>query len=319
MLKKTKILIIGYGSIGARHYRNLKTLGYDNVFVYDSDKSKFAGLSEKILPNISEKILRRFSVVFICNPNSEHIKTAIMSAKAGCHLFIEKPLSHSMPGVEKLISLCRKKKLINMVACNTRFHPSFQFIKKYISAGRLGKIYSIRHEFGYYLPYWRKGEDYKKNYATKKALGGGIILDDIHEFDLLFWLNNFSPISSGKIISGNSGALKIETEDQAAGVFLFKNGVLGTVQCDYLSKKYTRNCLIVAKAGNLSWDWDNNDVLLLTEGKPKKLFSIKNYNLNQMYLEELRYFLKCLDKKSNTFNDVREASKTLKVLLNRND
>lgn len=319
MLKKEKIAIIGYGSIGARHYRNLKTLGYDNVFVYDSDKAKLTGLPEKILPNISEKTLRGFSIAFICNPNDEHIKTAIVCAKAGCHLFIEKPLSHNMKGVANLIKLCRNNKLITMAACNTRFHPSFQFIKKYISAGRLGKIYSIRHEFGYLLPFWRPGSDYKKNYSAFKNKGGGIILDDIHEFDLLFWLNNFTKIEKYKILSLKSSNLKIDTEDEAAAIFVFKNKVVGTVFTDYLSRNYLRTCRITAERGNLSWNWNNNKVIFDNDRGQSILFQPNNFEKNDMYINEIKYFFKCLDEKTKTFNDIKEASKTLKVLLNRNE
>ena len=38
MNKKSKILIIGFGSIGQRHYRNLKTLGYNNLYIFDINK-----------------------------------------------------------------------------------------------------------------------------------------------------------------------------------------------------------------------------------------------------------------------------------------
>jgi len=315
MQKNLKIIIIGFGSIGERHYKNLLDLGYKNVFVYDVDKNKTKNIP-KVLADLNKESLKDFNVAFICNPNNEHIKTATIAASAGCHLFMEKPISHNLEGIAELESLCKRKKLITMVGSNMRFHPALVFIKNYIEGGKIGKIFGIRHEFGYYLPYWREGQDYRKNYAAKKETGGGIILDDIHEFDLLFWLNDFSPVSDYKIISGKSGALEIETEDSAVGVFKFKNGVLGTVQCDYLSKKYTRNCLILGEAGNLYWGFNNNDVLLLTKDKTEKLFSIENYDANQMYIDELNYFFDKVEKGEPTFNDINRAQGILKYCLN---
>jgi len=315
MNKTIKILIIGLGSIGQRHYKNLKKLGYANLYVYDVVAVKDKQIN--IVDEISQPVLRQFDVVFVCSPNNLHIKHALMAAKAGCHLFIEKPLSHSLNNVEKLKKICGQKKLINMVACNMRFHPCLQFIKNYLEKNRLGKIYSIYHEFGYYLPYWRPGTDYKKNYAARKAEGGGIILDDIHEFDLLFWLNDFSKVKDSQFIFNKASDLEIETEDNCIASFKFNNKALGSVMCDYLQQYYSRSCKIIGEKGNLEWDWNENIVWLRNKAKNKKLFRIKNYDLNQMYIDEIKYFLNCIDKKHKIFNDIKTAQAVLKYCVKR--
>jgi predicted dehydrogenase len=309
-----RILVIGFGSIGRRHFENLKTLGYKKVFVFDTDKKKVKSQKQKI-KSLDKRTLENFDVAFICNPNSKHIETALKCAEAGLHIFIEKSLSYNLNGVTRLKFLCEKNKLINMVACNMRFHPAFQTIRKYIENGKLGRIHSISHKFGHFLPYWRPGTDYRKNYAAKKGMGGGIVLDDVHEFDLLFWLNNFSPVLKSFIIKSNSGVLEIETEDQAKAIFKFKSGVLGSVSCDYLSKKYVRRCFIVGERGNLNWEWNENIVWLENEKGRKKILSTKNYDFNRMYIEEIKYFMESVAKKRETFNNVKTAESVLKYLL----
>jgi predicted dehydrogenase len=314
MKKNDKIAIIGYGSIGKRHYKNLTALGFDNVYVYDPDRSNFSG-AEKILKKVTEKDLAGIKMVFICNPNNVHIRTAIMAAKAGAHLFIEKPLSHSMFGIAELESIVRKKKLVTMVGCNMRFHPCLEFIKKHIDNGKLGKIFSINLEFGYYLPYWRPNQDYRKNYAAKRNMGGGIILDDIHEFDLLFWLNDFADTSKEIVISNRASDLGIETEDQAVGVFVFKNKVVGTVIANYLSQQYRRRLTIIGEKGNLTWDFNENIVWLETKGERKKLYKADNFDFNEVYINETKYFIHCVDKKNDSGNTVGTASGLLKIIL----
>ena len=310
MKKDIKILIIGFGSIGQRHYKNLLSLGYKNVYVYDIEESKIKNHKFKI-KNINVNNLKQFKVVFICNPNNKHISIALKGAQVGCHLFIEKPLSHNLKDLDKLRKLCQRKKLVNMVACNMRFHPCLAFIKKYLDKNKLGKVYSISHEFGYYLPYWRSNQDYRKNYAVKKATGGGIILDDIHEFDLLFWLNNFVEVKESKFIYGKVSNLEIATEDNCMAIFKFSNKALGLVKCDYLNKKYTRNCKIVGEKGSLEWDFNENIVWLYSESGSKKLFVLNKYDFNNMYIDEIKYFFNCINKKKNTFNDVAVAKNVL--------
>ncbi|MFH1662267.1 MAG: Gfo/Idh/MocA family oxidoreductase [Candidatus Falkowbacteria bacterium] len=316
MNKNIKIIIIGFGSIGQRHYNNLLNLGFSNIFIYDPDEQLIIN-SEFRIKNINHENLKNFDVAFICSPNNLHIEHALKCAQAGCDLFIEKPLSHNIDKIDKLINICDNKNLINLVACNMRFHPCLNFIKNYLDENKLGEIYNINHECGYYLPYWRPDQDYRKNYACKKETGGGIILDDIHEFDLLFWLNNFNDVFDYKLIFDKVGDLEIETEDSCIASFKFKNKVLGLVRCDYLQKNYSRNCKIVGEHGNLEWDFNENVVWLKTKDKIEKLFEKENFDFNNVYIDEVKYFFDCVEKRKNTFNNIKIAKDVLKYCVNK--
>jgi predicted dehydrogenase len=316
--KQASIVIIGFGSIGRRHYGNLLDFGYENITVFDPSQGAFAQYSGiRKLEKLSEEELKKFGVAFVCSPNNLHINHAIMCARAGCHVFIEKPLSHNLKDIGKLIDILKRNKTINMVACNMRFHPCLNFIKNYLDKGEMGKIFSIKHEFGYYLPDWRPAGDYTKGYAAKKATGGGIILDDIHEFDLLFWLNNFEKVEKSKFIFEKASDLEIQTEDICLASFKFKNKILGLASCDYLQRKYSRSCKIVGERGNLKWDFNENIVRFESKEGDKKLFEAADYKINQMYIDEVKYFFECLKKNRQTFNGVQAAFGLLKYCVER--
>ena len=312
------IIIIGFGSIGQRHYKNLKNMGYENISIFDVDNKKTAGQDIKIVSDLRAEVLKEFDVALICNPNHLHIKVAIECAKAGCHLFIEKPLSHNLDQIEELISICDDKKLISLIGCNMRFHPCLAHIKDYVSSGKLGKVYSISHEFGYYLPYWRPDSDYRQNYAAKVETGGGIILDDIHEFDLLFWLNDFNEVQDSKFIYDKVSNLEIATEDICLATFKFKNNVLGLVRCDYLQQNYWRNCKIVGANGNLYWEFNENIVWLTGVSGKTKLFEVKDFDFNQVYIDELKYFFGCISNNKKTFNSIELSFGLLRYCVNKN-
>lgn len=316
MNKNTKIIIIGFGSIGQRHYKNLLKLGFKNIFIYDSDKTKT--LNEKnVLKKISLEKMKQFNIAFICNPNNAHISSALLCAKAGCHLFIEKPLSHNLKNIKKLSEICRKKKLISMVGCNMRFNPCLKFIKNCLSKNKLEKIYSIHFDTGFYLPYWRPNQDYRKNYAAKKSTGGGMILDGIHSFDLIFWFNNFINAKKTSLIFDKTSDLEIETEDNFIASFIFDNKVLGSIRGDYLQKSYSWSCKIIGKKGNLTWDFKENSVWLHNEKGHKKLFEMKDYDFNNPYIDEIKYFLNCVEKKHYTFNDIETGLSVLRYCLKK--
>ncbi|MSR71062.1 MAG: Gfo/Idh/MocA family oxidoreductase [Candidatus Taylorbacteria bacterium] len=307
-----KILIVGFGSIGQRHYKNLKDFGFKTIGVYDVDQQKIKDAKADAVSTLNTSSVKSFDVVFICNPSSDHIDASLVCAEAGLHLFIEKPLSIKLDQIEQLKKIVEEKKLITMVGCNMRFHPCIDFIKKYLEEKKLGKIYSIKHEFGHYLPSWRPDVDYRLAYGGRNE---GIILNDIHEFDLLFWLNDWNSVISKNIFFTRSSNLEIKTEDQGIGTFLFENKVLGMVSCDYLSQHYTRTVRIVGENGNLSWDFNENKVKLETKDTVSEIFYVQNYDINQMYIEEFKYFFKHIQVKETTSNSVHIAESLLRIII----
>src|SRR5262249_49184521 len=104
--------------------------------------------------------------VFICNPSSLHIQVAMQAAQAGCHLFIEKPLSHSLEGVDALLKAVEQRALVGMVGYQLRFHPCLQALRQQIRNGQIGSALSATVEVGEYLPNWHRYEDYRQMYAA---------------------------------------------------------------------------------------------------------------------------------------------------------
>ncbi len=319
MLKKnTPILLIGFGSIGKRHYRNLSGLGYKNITVYDPTNSQFANKKVTHLAELAPSALKRFEVAYICNPSHRHLSTAIKCARAGLHLFIEKPLSYNLKNTAELVKICRKKEIINFVACNIRFHPAVKFIKNYLEQNKLGKVYLMHLQTGLYLPFWRPKQDYRKNFSAKAAYGGGIILDGgVHNFDLLFWLNDFAPVEDYNLLYNKVSGLEIETEDCFIAGFNFKNNLQASIRGDYLQKPYSWTIKIVGEKANLEWDFKENVIWRIDEKGKKILKQIKNYDSNEMYIEEFKYFMRQVDKKEDTFNDVSRAREILKYLVKK--
>ncbi len=310
-----KILLIGFGSISQRHYKNLRSLGHKDISVYDPDDARFKGYHGKRLLSLRSADFQQFESVFVCNPTSLHAATVFEALKAGCSVFIEKPLSHTSRGLEKLVALVKEKKLITFVACNLRFHSAIQNMKNLLEQKFLGSLYAIYLEYGRYLPYQRPGVDYKKVYAAHKSMGGGILLDDIHDFDLLFWFNNFQKVRKTNIVCKKVSNLVIDTEDICNASFEFENNVMGSVRCDYLQQYKHKNIKIIGEKGNLEWNFRENIVWFeyVKDGKEKrkKIFSGSKKDDEYMYIQELKYFLSCVQKKQQTFNDVRTAYQTL--------
>src|SRR5882672_7407751 len=123
----------------------------------------------------------RPDTVLVTAPSSMHVELAIVGARNGCHLFIEKPLSHTLDGVGELLETVKRQTLITMVGCNMRFHPGPALVKRLIDEGVVGNVLAARVKTGSYLPEWRPGMNYRDSYSASVQMGGGALLDCIHE------------------------------------------------------------------------------------------------------------------------------------------
>ena len=71
--------------------------------------------------SLEDGLAERPDALFVTNPNHLHLSLAIAAARQGCHLFIEKPISHALEGVDDLIEIVERKNLVALVAYQFRF------------------------------------------------------------------------------------------------------------------------------------------------------------------------------------------------------
>ncbi len=315
-----KFLVIGCGSIGKRHIRNLKSIlqnSDDEVFAYDAHAEAMAFVRKEYQVRTFDNLdaaLMEASAAFICVPNHLHVPLALKAVQHNCHVFIEKPLSHSRENVEELLSLAREKSLTVTCGYMLRFYSPLKKVKDLLDNQALGKIYGARIECGYYLPYWRPTQDYRQNYGARKNEGGGIILDAIHELNYLQWL--LGKAAEVFCYAGKKSNLEINTEDYAELLIKFENGITATAHLDYLQRSYRRNLEIIGEKGMILWDFNDHSVTLYDDEKKRWEISKEDkMDFNVTYLDEEKHFVDCVRKKSPHLISGEEAYYDLKLAL----
>ena len=308
-----RILILGAGSIGERHLKNLKSLNAE-VEICDLRKERLKEIGKKhnvkTYLRMEDALKNNFDAALICTPSNLHAKHAVECAKKGLNLFIEKPLSDK-PDVDELARIIKEKNLTSFVACNMRFNKGISFIKKQIDENRIGKITGARIEFGYYLPDWHPTEDYRKGYSANKSMGGGIIFDAIHEIDYAKWF--FGKAEKVSCFSGKMSSLEIDTEDYAEILIQFENNVVAEVHLDYLQRAYRRTCQLIGEKGTILWDFNEKKVRIFADKKWLD-FEFKE-EVNDMYVEEARHFLNCIKGKEKPLSDILSGKSVLEIAL----
>ena len=261
-----KIVLIGLGSIGQRHLRNLLQLGYKQVTVVSRAgilPEEFASLN--VFSTLNEALASStFDAAIICTPTAFHTQSLVSLLQSKVpNIYIEKPVAHNWEQLNNVVTLASGYSNNIVVGYDLHFDLGLQKVKQWINEGTIGRVISANAQVGQYLPDWRPNQDYRQGMSAKKETGGGVMLDLVHEFDYLLWL-----VGSASHISAhytNSAALEIETEDVADVLLKFESGAAGTIHLDYLQPKLVRNCLLTGTKCSIYWNlveskvtWINN-------------------------------------------------------------
>ncbi len=297
-----RLVVVGAGSIGSRHIRNIAHLGAAvSVYRYRQDRKddlRLFGENVDVVHSVEEALDTMPDAVVIANRTDQHVKTALAAARKGLNLFIEKPLSHSMAGLAELGELIRKRDLVVEIGCMMRFHPNLLAIKKILDEKVIGRPYFARAVVGQYLPDWRPHSDYRASYSAHREQGGGVVLDLVHELDLMVWW--FGRVQEVAAMLGFTSDLEINSESIAQMSLRFESGLLAQVHMDYLRPSYHRSIEIVGSKGRLSWEDGRGTVTLTVRGaKPRIMSRVpKGFLRNDLFLSHMRHFFSRLrDKK----------------------
>jgi predicted dehydrogenase len=309
--------IVGLGSIGMRHARNLKTLGVADVIGMDPLPDRRARFTREIGGEVaavySEALEHRPDLVVIASPNRFHLGQALDAAEANCHLLIEKPLGCSLEGVDALLRAIETRRLFAHVGSNWKFHAAFRTMKRLLDDGAAGKVASAQVLAGQWLPDWHPWEDYRRGYSARRDLGGGVVFDT-HEIDYLTWL--LGPVNRIAGFVARSGALEIDTEDVAAACLRFESGALVTLQVDYIQRDYRRSYRIAGDTGTIEWDIRSETVQYYCAGTGKTtLLETPLGDLNEMYLAQTRHVLDGVAGEAEPVTPVTHAARVLALQL----
>ena len=313
--KGARVFVVGCGSIGQRHVRNLRALGVANIAVFDPLPARMEHVAREYdvasCANIPDGLARHPHAVLICTPPHLHTAIAKDAVDEGAHIFLEKPLASSLDGVDELLDAARRVERVIYVAYNLRFHAGLRKLRGLLSGGVIGRPLVIRAEVGQYLPDWRPNQDYRAGYNVSAAMGGGIILDASHELDYVRWLGG--EIRSIYCAAGKLGDLEMEAEDTAEMTLRIEGGILGQIHLDCVQRGYARNCKVIGTQGTLLWEFSEGVRHLMVD-KTWRVYPISP-DANEMYVEEMRHFLACMRGVEKPLVDGDTGKRVLQIAL----
>ena len=261
-------LVIGYGSIGARHARLLSALGFSTAVV-SARTIDFPIVFDHLMEAL---LIHRPDYVVIANSTQQHYDTLLRIAACGYAglVLVEKPL---FDYVRPIPSSCFSRLL---VAYNLRWHPALQRLRASI-AGQT--VLSAQAYVGQYLPDWRPQTDYRQSYSASAARGGGVLRDLSHELDYLGWI--LGPWKSVAAIGGHFSPLLIDSDDLYAILLQYERCPAVTLQMSYIDRVAQRR--VVVNTVDHTYELDFVRGTFACDGTLEQIFVERDHTYREMH------------------------------------
>ena len=316
-MQKKIIVLIGFGSIGTKHYHIIReNINFDKILILRNNKkidSSYLNDNINVINSFDEIMDHKVNFAIISSPAPSHLDYAIKLAKNNINILIEKPLSHKfeLKKYNKLMMIVKKNKLkcfIGYVFRNDDLLLNFKKILNKIDLSLINYIYSDHHS---YLPEWRNS-DYRKSVSANKNLGGGVVLESSHEIDYLQYLfGNLNVLLSNL---KKSGDLKINVEDSAEIVFGTKFNSTVLLNLNFNSKIKSRKCIVHTKKINITCDFNKRIIYSRDFKNNYKILYKSKFLLQDAYVLQNKNFINKKMSSDLNYCNLQDGIKTMKLI-----
>lgn len=291
-----RILIIGYGSIGKKHYQILKK-NFTNIKFFILSKRKISVNGAIVLKSLEEiKTINPNYVIIASEPSNHFFQLKFLENNfKNIKILVEKPLFH------KKINFISKKNKVYL-GYNLRFHPHIAFLKEFLKKNKPIDIKIITNS---YLPHWRS-RNYSLNYSSNRSKGGGVILDLSHEIDLILWL--FGNIKISYFDYGKISNLKIKSEDYLKLFGSIKNSKI-SLDLSYYSRNEIRHIFVDSNKNSIFIDLKKNIFKLNSKIQNN---SLSNFSFDNTYLSMHKAIIH--NRKSDYLYSFKEGNQVINFI-----
>lgn len=309
-------VVVGYGSIGARHAENLLALAPQVELTVVTRREDVRTNRMRVVRDLDHAIEARPQFAVVASDSQLHAEHVLALLRAGIPCYVEKPAVTDFDQLERLRrELANLERVpVTLAGCNLRYLSSLRQLRALAREGAVGNVVRAVLQAGAWLPDWRPARDYRLGYGAS-ATGGGVVLDLVHELDQARWL--FGELDEVAAMTGKLSALEVEAED-CATLLLRKRGrgPLVMIGLDYVARAPVRRYELVGEKGTLTWDLHAKRLQHAGPG------GLSNYDCGpaafdvaQTYVDAMREFLQRVSDGKATSQPIEDGLASAELAL----
>jgi predicted dehydrogenase len=311
------IVIVGTGSVGKRHARNLSDLGC-TVSCVDPRKDRLDEIAgegvtlKSVFTSLEEAFAAEdtFDAVVVASPPIFHVDQSISALRRGKPVLLEKPVSPDLSSGLKLQSAVHDTKVPLLLGYTWRWWPPLLKVKDLVARQAVGQLRHVKFTMSAHLADWHPWERYQDFFMASEALGGGALLDESHWLDLMLWFFGVPEKLFAKIEKISD--LEIETDDNVDMLVYYPNDMRVSLHLDLYARPHEKTIQFVGENGTLIWE--PNRIKLGKGMDPDWEIEEFDYDRNDMFVEVAKEFLHVLSGGSVTTCTIDDGARVLNLI-----
>lgn len=311
------ILIVGTGSAGKRHAKNLHALGCE-ISCMDprQDRLDEIGAEEINLKTAFTSLEDafaaedRFDAVVVASPPSFHVDQCISALQRGVPVLLEKPVSPDLTGALKLQSAVKDTAVPLLLGYTWRWWPPLLKVKTLVDQQAVGQLRHVKFTMAAHLADWHPWERYQDFFMASKTLGGGAILDESHWLDLMLWFFGMPEKLFAKVEKVSD--LEIDSDDNVDMLVFYESGMRVSLHLDLYARPHEKSIQFAGENGTLIWQ--PNSIKIGKEMDPNWEIEEFDYDRNDMFVGVAEEFLNILSGGSVQTCTLEDGIRVLKLI-----
>lgn len=288
------ILILGAGSVGKRHARNLKAEGCD-ISIMDTREDRRVETAAELpvrggYGSVEEALAQGgFDGVVIASPPSAHVAQVLASLERKLPIFLEKPVSPSLESARPLSAALAATRVPLVLGYTWRWWPPVEEVRELLAQRAVGNLRHVRFLLSAHLADWHPWERYQDFFMASKAMGGGALLDESHWTDLMLFFFGMPKDVFARVEKISD--LEIDTDDNVDLLFSY-DGFRVSMHLDLFGRPHQKSITFSGENGTMVWSENPNRITIehgaTATGSEDRNF---NYQRNDMFVGAIREFL----------------------------
>jgi predicted dehydrogenase len=291
------ILIIGSGSVGKRHARNLAALGC-RISCVDPRAERRAELAAET-PVVGSHATAEAALgvagldgVVVASPTAYHPASTLAALEAKLPVLLEKPVAKSAAEAEIMLRAEQTAGVPVLLGYTWRWWPPLKRLRELLDGNAVGKLRHVQFHMSAHLADWHPWERYQEFFMASAAQGGGALLDESHWIDLMVWLFGRPQQLIGRVEKISD--LEIEADDNVDVLALFSDGLRVSLHLDLYGRPHEKFIRFIGEGGTLIWSADPNRIAIGRESAQKWEEETFDCERNDMFMAVAKEFLEVI-------------------------
>ena len=318
-MKTKHIVVIGTGSVGRRHLKNLSSFGC-RVSGMNPGEAKLAEARKLVdLENEYRDFndvltdAATFDGAVIASPPRFHIDQTIALLEAGLPVLLEKPLCPDGSGAERLRQYLAGNPGSRLLLGYTyRWWPPLRDFRKWLWDEKIGKLLHAEFFMSAHLADWHPWERYQDFFMASSELGGGALLDESHFLDLMLWFFGRPHIVYARVEKISS--LDIQTDDNVDMLFRYKDGLRVTVHLDLYGRPHKKFIAVTGEEGSAEWSFAPNRIRCSSVMEDLWEEKTYDYERNDMFVELAREFVASIGQDVKLSYPIKDGIAVMRII-----